>query len=307
MFLKSMMRYRVLIMLFLLSLGCNFHGGKESVQKDTVKIISAGATDTLMLPSDVYDSKITELKKDLSSDFSYTKNSYFLIVSNLSESETSKIIDNTVNRAVGCFYNNYIEKRPSDLTVIFLFKDDASYRKWAKQLYDDDDLSRFGYYKPNKRTMLMNISTGTGTLVHEMTHAVVRYDFPDIPAWFNEGLGSLYERCSLNNGEILGYVNWRLPRLQEALNDGTYTSLESLMKTSDDNFYGSLSDYNYAQARYLCMYLQEKGVLKNYYKTFRDGYENDKSGISYLEKIMGSKIKDFDKDYVAWVKTLKYE
>ena len=74
---------------------------------------------------------------------------------------------------------------------------------WAKKLYDDDDLSKYGYYKPSEKTMLMNINTGTGTLVHEMTHALVRYDFPDIPSWFNEGLGSLYERCSLNNRTIL--------------------------------------------------------------------------------------------------------
>ena len=47
--------------------------------------------------------------------------------------------------------------------------------------------------------------------------------------------------------------------------------------------------------------------MKNYYKTFRDGYEKDRSGISYLEKITGKKIGDLDKEYVAWVKTLKYE
>lgn len=83
--------------------------------------------------------------------------------------------------------------------------------------------------------MLMNINTGTGTLVHEMTHALVRYDFPDIPSWFNEGLGSLYERCSLNNKTILGYVNWRLPSLQDAIADKSYTPLASLVKLTGMN------------------------------------------------------------------------
>jgi hypothetical protein len=166
---------------------------------------------------------------------------------------------------------------------------------------------QYGYYKPSEKTMLMNINTGTGTLVHEMTHALVRYDFPDIPSWFNEGLGSLYERCSLNDKIILGYVNWRLPALQDAINDKSYTSLDKLTKTDYDEFYGDRSDVNYAQARYLCMYLQEQGLLRDFYKKFRDTYKDDNTGKSQLEKVTGKTISSLDEDYVKWVLTLKYE
>ena len=152
----------------------------------------------------------------------------------------------------------------------------------------------------------MNISTGSGTLVHEMTHALVRYDFPDIPSWFNEGLGSLYERCSLNNGEILGYVNWRLPDLKDAIEDDSYTNLKRLLNTSDDEFYGDNSGFNYAQARYLCMFLQEKGMLRAYYKAFRDNYVDDKTGRKTLEKIYGKDLTELEKDYLDWVSTLTY-
>jgi hypothetical protein len=254
-----------------------------------------------------FEAKLNELKSKLSSDFSIEAHSYFVIASNLSESETEKILNNTVDKAVDCFYNDYFSKKPNDVTTIFLFKNDDTYRYWAKKLYDDDDLSKYGYYKPSEKTMLMNIATGTGTLVHEMTHALVRYDFEDIPSWFNEGLGSLYERCSLNNKEILGYVNWRLPALQDAINDKSYTSLDKLTGTSSDEFYGERSDVNYAQARYLCMYLQEKGLLKKFYKSFKDTYTNDNTGKTQLEKITGKSINELDKEYVDWVKTLKYE
>jgi hypothetical protein len=253
----------------------------------------------------------TTAKKDLegklSDDFSMEEDSYFLIISNLSKSDTKKIINNTINRAVECFANDYFEKKPDEATTIFLFKDDKSYRQWAKKLYDDDDLSRFGYYKPSYKVMLMNISTGTGTLVHEITHALVRYDFPDIPSWFNEGLGSLYERCSLNDKLILGYVNWRLPELQDAIKDKTYTSFDKLLKTDYDGFYGTNSSFNYAQARYLCMFLQDKGLLKKFYKNFRDTYNDDNTGKKQLESIYGKPISDLESDYLAWVKTLKYE
>lgn len=250
--------------------------------------------------------RITELKRELSDEFTFQEFSYFVIASNLSASETSEIINNTISKAVKCFYNSYFEKKPDDVTTIFLFKDDRSYRDWAKKLYGDEDISRFGYYKPSKKIMLMNISTGTGTLVHEVTHALVNYDFPDIPSWFNEGLGSLYERCSLNGSEIIGYVNWRLPTLQEAINNNKYTSLEYLIKTDDDEFYGNKSDFNYAQARYLCMYLQESRALKKFYKLFRDNFSQDKTGKTFLEQVLNKKLSAIDDDYVAWVKTLVY-
>ena len=279
--------FRIVIFLFSLAFLCNSQPQNESIQKSTNDTESKKTSDTFALD---YDSRLKEIKGSVGADFLFIKDSYFLIVSNLSENETNEIVSNTINKAVGCFFNNYFETKPTDVTVIFLFKDDASYRYWAKKLYEDTDLSRFGYYKPGSKTMLMNISTGTGTLVHEMTHALVRYDFVNIPSWFNEGLGSLYERCSLNNNEILGYINWRLPKLQGALADGSYTSLETLMKTSDDEFYGDKSDLNYSQARYFCMYMQEKGLLRKFYKAFKGGYDNDKTGADTIEKTFGKKL-----------------
>jgi hypothetical protein len=307
-----MMKNNLLFIVLILSLGCNFTAQKESIQKSTNKKVTENpiespkkiTADTLNLD---YESRVAEFKGVLSDDFTFHKESYFLVISNLGAEETEKMISGTIVRAAGCFYNNYFSQKPTDVTVIFLFKDDKSYRSWAKKLYDDTDLSRFGYYKPGSKVMLMNISTGSGTLVHEMTHALVRYDFVNIPSWFNEGLGSLYERCSLNNNEILGYVNWRLPRLQESFTDGSYLPLAKLMKTSEDYFYDTNSDVNYAEARYLCMYMQEQGVLRDFYKQFRDNYDSDKSGIDTIEKVFGKNLSAIEKDYLAWVKTLKYE
>jgi hypothetical protein len=254
-----------------------------------------------------YDAQIELYKSTLGGDFVYEGFSYFVIISNLGKDETEKMISKTIAPAVKCFYNDYFEKKPDDLTTIFLFKNDETYRYWAKKLFDDDDLSRFGYYKPGSKAMLMNISTGTGTLVHELTHALVRYDFPDITSWFNEGLGSLYERSSLENGVILGYVNWRLPTLQDAISDRSYSNLSELIKTDDDEFYGKRSDFNYAQARYFCMYMQEKGLLRKFYHLYRDNFSNDKTGKINIEKVFDLQMNDIDRDFVSWVKTLKYE
>lgn len=254
-----------------------------------------------------YNSRINALKKELNTSFIIKGHSYFVIASNLSKTETDKIITNIIDKALECFYNDYFEQKPDELTTILLFKDDESYRFWARELFDDTNISKFGYYKPLERTMLMNINTGTGTLVHELTHALVRFDFPEIPAWFNEGLGSLYERSSLNNRNIIGYVNWRLPALQNAIINYNYISIENLMKTDWDGFYKHRSEFNYAQARYLCMYMQELGFLKKYYKHFRDTFEEDTTGIKQMEDVFGKSINKIDEMFIDWVKTLKYE
>lgn len=252
-----------------------------------------------------YDEKITGLRNLLNEDFIIKGHSSFVIVSNLSETETNNIILNTIQKTEECFYNDYFEIKPGELVTIFLFKDDKTYTYWADELYDDKDLSPYGYYKPSKKTMLMNIATGGGTLVHELTHAFVRYDFPDIPSWFNEGLGSLYERCSLSGGNIIGYINWRLPGLQKAIKNKTYSSLEKLVSTSDDEFYGEKSGLNYAQARYLCYYLQENEILKKFYKTFRDRYEEDTTGKKFLEEILNTDLKSFDSTFKKFVLSLE--
>ena len=51
------------------------------------------------------------------------------------------------------------------------------------------------------------VATGGGTLVHEIVHPFMRANFPECPAWFNEGMGSLYEQCSEVNGRIAGLTN----------------------------------------------------------------------------------------------------
>ena len=65
---------------------------------------------------------------------------------------------------------------------------------------------------------MLNLGTGTGTLLHELTHALADFDVPDMPDWLNEGLASLHEQCRFRNDEqgpwIEGLVNWRLDALQ---------------------------------------------------------------------------------------------
>ena len=135
----------------------------------------------------------------------------------------------------------------------------------------------------------MNISTGGGTLVHEIVHPFVAANFPNCPAWFNEGLGSLYEQSGEVEGEIHGFTNWRLPRLQEAIRKGKLASFKTLCHTTDTEFYEKDRGTNYAQARYLCYYLQQKDLLQDLLSPLPGEPQGRSLGLQDLEGRPGTR------------------
>jgi hypothetical protein len=176
----------------------------------------------------------------------------------------------------------------------------------AKKWFGDEDVPHFGFFRRADHVMLMNVGTGTGTLVHEIVHALMAPDFPDVPDWFNEGLASLYEQCSLYGDTITGHENWRLPDLQDAIRKKTLRPLSETIQ--DPQFYDDQRvGINYAQARYLMFYLQEKGLLKDYYRRFRDAAKDDPSGLKTLKQVLNVEDLDaFDQRWQKWVLTLRF-
>ncbi len=156
----------------------------------------------------------------------------------------------------------------------------------------------------------MNISTGGGTLVHEIVHPFMRANFPKCPAWFNEGLASLYEQSAERNGRICGLINWRYDGLVRTIKAGKAISFQQLTSMSEAEFYGrvesrSYSDF-YAQARYLCYYLQEKGLLRQFYRAFVDNVKQDPTGYHTLQRVLGEEdMTAFQKKWEAFILSLR--
>jgi hypothetical protein len=132
----------------------------------------------------------------------------------------------------------------------------------------------------------MNIETGGGTLVHEIVHPFMEANFAACPPWLNEGLGSLYEQCGDAAGHIHGFTNWRLPGLQRAIGEKRVPSFKDLTAMDSSAFYNEDKGTNYAQSRYLCYYLQEKGLLVKFYQEFHTYQQEDPSGFKTLQKIL---------------------
>jgi hypothetical protein len=212
--------------------------------------------------------------------------------------------DKTVKWAVDKLKQDYFTRDPDEIINVWLFKDDASYRTNALRLFGDTPSTPFGYYSAEHRALVMNISTGGGTLVHEIVHPFMRANFPQCPAWFNEGLASLYEQSSEKDGHIRGLINWRYKGLEADIKAGKLISFQKLTSLSDDDFYGgannpAYSDH-YAQARYLCFYLQEKGLLIKFYREYRDNVKTDPTGYKTLQRVLG--VRDMAKFQEDWEK-----
>lgn len=230
----------------------------------------------------------------------------FVIAGDLDRRTLGIYRDRTVVAAQKALEATFIKTPTNQPIVILLFKDADSYKRLAKQWFGYTDVPHYGFYRPSDRTMLMNISTGGGTLVHELTHALTDADFPDIPDWFNEGFASLYEQCNIDGDTITGLPNWRLPALQKAIRDKKLRPLAEMI--ADDDFRNDdRVGINYAHARYLMLYLQQRKQLPAYYKSFRDNFEDDPTGIDTLKKLIAPQsLEDFDREWQKWVLTLKF-
>ena len=238
--------------------------------------------------------------------FNYTVAGPFVIAGNGSAAKLGRYRDGTVRAAARALRATYFDRQPDEPVLILLFETASPYRRLAKKWFGDDDVPHFGFFRRSDRVMLMNVGTGTGTLVHELVHALLAPDFPDCPDWFNEGLASLYEQCSLDGDTITGHENWRLPALQDAIRAGELRPLEEMI--ADEAFYDdTLVGLNYAQARYLMFYLQEKNLLADYYKRFRDNAKDDPTGIATLKAVLKrDDLAGFDKQWREWVLTLRF-
>jgi hypothetical protein len=213
----------------------------------------------------------------------------------------------TVGWAVEKLRADFFGRDPDAQLDVWLFRDDASYRKWARSLFGDDPDTPYGYFSPNHHALVMNIATGGGTLVHEIVHPYMDANFPARPPWLNEGLGSLYEQAAERDGHIIGLPNWRLPGLQRAIRAGKVPPFEWLMGLSEDDFYKRDRGTNYAQARYLLYYLQEKGLLRDYFRRFVANHERDPSGVQTLRAVLGERdLAAFQKRWEAFVMTLHF-
>ena len=239
-------------------------------------------------------------------EFSIVIEAPFVVIGDEPKQAVQQHAEGTVKWAVERLKRDFFVNDPNDILDIWLFKDAASYEKHTRIFFGETPTTPYGYYSSDHKALIMNIETGGGTLVHEIVHPFMEANFPACPPWLNEGLGSLYEQCGDVKGHIHGFTNWRLPGLQRAIKLAQVPSFKTLTAMDPSAFYNEDRGTNYAQARYLCYYMQEKGVLVKFYQEFCDHQNEDPSGFNTLQKVLAeADMNTFKTKWEKYVLTLR--
>jgi len=250
---------------------------------------------------------VMALKKRLPAGFTVVVEPPFVVIGNHSAEQVKRSAIGTVRWAVTLLKQDFFRHDPKSILNVWLFKDRSSYRSNCLRLFGELPTTPYGFYSSDHQALVMNIATGGGTLVHEIVHPFIEANFPNAPAWLNEGLGSLYEQSASRGGHIVGLTNWRLAGLQKAIQRGRVPSFASLTATSSGDFYDADPGSNYAQSRYLMYYLQERGLLVRYYHEFVANQQRDPTGYKTLQRVLGEgDMKQFQKRWQAFVLGLRF-
>lgn len=226
----------------------------------------------------------------------------FVVVGDESPAKVRARASGFLRWAITLLEKDWFDKQPEKIIEVWLFKNERTYRRGAKRFFDDEPETPYGYYSPADRALVMNIGPGAGTLSHELVHPYMEANFPNVPAWFNEGVASLYEQPRERDGKLVGTTNWRLPGLQRQLRAAESPGLAALLATSTEEFYGA--DYDaYAMARFLCQYLQDHGKLHTFYQRFVAS--EDLTGQAALEEVLGMSLAELEPRWRTWVLGLR--
>lgn len=246
---------------------------------------------------------LADLRGQLGRGFAIARRGSFLIASDLDGKEFDVLVDGVFTCCRSCLENDFFPASVTETVTIYVFRDEKSYNYNIPRLFAIQPISPYGHYGNKQRYIVVNYETGPGTLVHELTHSLMAEDFPDAPIWISEGLASLYEQCRVEKESLRGEPNWRLPELLDALDKGELAPLADLLAYDTCAFRAKRESLHYAQSRYFCKYLEERGALRKVYAAFRNGFDKDRSGIRFVEQAMGRPLAAIETDWHAWIRT----
>lgn len=209
----------------------------------------------------------------------------FVVIHNLDAPIAERAL-RTIRWAARLLEQDFFPKPPDGIYETWLFKDAETYISTVTHLTGKAPTTPYGFCLTAKKTIYLNFATGGGTLIHEITHAYMHGNFPECPAWYNEGLASLFEAVEEKDGHLRGRPNWRLPGLQQALKTKKAPEFATVMAMTPGRFYGEDSSLNYGVARYLCYHLQERGLLIPFHRAFLANQADDRTGIASLQQVL---------------------
>lgn len=208
--------------------------------------------------------------------------------------EAITIADQVINDVARRFTKK--EGDPNAEIKLCVLPDDASYREAAGAFGDIP--SDWGFYRPDHRVAIANLGASLGNLRHELVHPLIGDDFPQIPAWLNEGVAALYGTAKWNGKRFEFLVNYRLKDLQKAIREDTLPTIAELAASTAADVRGDKAMMYYAMSRYVLLFVEKQGKLSQLYGELRDAKDR-KDHVAILTRYVD------DAKFVAWAKKLR--
>jgi hypothetical protein len=202
------------------------------------------------------------------------------------------------------------ETSRDDAWVVVILPSQKDFRSWAVRMFGPEITQGFStvggsYSNDEKRLVAQDLGP---TLRHEFFHVLHWRSMTRLnqrhPTWVQEGLCSLVEDYDVIDGKLSPSTSWRTNTVQRMKSANVLLPIRQLVTRTSDHFRGQRRMGMYAQSRAVFLYLWQKGKLKDWYARYTLEYAEDPTGLLSLERTVGLKAEDFDKDFRKWASEL---
>lgn len=204
------------------------------------------------------------------------------------------------------FHGRFVAPPPRAITV-FVFPSTTPYDAFCHRRYGHPCSPAYARYDDARRELVVDVAPGgPTTLTHELVHPIVASDFPGAPLWFDEGLATLYEiPITPAPGEITAGPNRRHDVLVSELKhptSGEVVALDRLFAMTRETFTGKNEWLHYAVAHDFCWWMEKRGKLWAFYRTWREHADKDGSGRWSFKQVVGESVEEANGEWLAWVR-----
>jgi len=195
------------------------------------------------------------------------------------------------------FAHRYYEPAAADPLATYLFSTTAEFAAFGRRIGGPDSSGYFAELDNGTPVLVADLSSGLGTLLHELVHAFVHQGFrPVPPLWFNEGFAAYHEKAlgQLDGTRLdasFGYLsNWRFPRLQAEAAAGRVKLANLVDRTHDPT----------TAAASLMLFLDRHDRFVPLVRAMRSRSE-DADGMRTLAAVWGADLADLEGRWLAWI------
>lgn len=251
-------------------------------------------------PPATYARSAARIQQNLPDSWPVIDHYPFVLTGNVSQATLERSLADIILPTWKALTVDYFDHPPVEPITLYLMSSDKSYSDAVGRLGLAGRQDYAGLYSRRERQLVLNLSTGDGTLAHELTHALAHADFPHMPEWLDEGLAALHEEAefSKDGRHIIGLANWRDAHLKAAVARGDQVSLKRLLA---EPFGRDNPHVDYALARNICLYLQQRDLLQALYRKCRARIHDDPTGSGSLLEVTGyATLEELEVKLLAW-------